>query len=420
MELKAADIKRSHTDTTTAVIKGRDIVLVSLHPWYFPTGSNSKNIAHHLALHNRVLYVNIPVKRKAYHARSTDPMISRHIDILKEGKDTIYEIAPNLWEYYPPSLIDSVNGLPSTNVVKAVNYLNNRKFAKDIKLAIKKLGFKDIILFNDNDIYNGYSLKKLLSPSMYIYYMRDFLQGYTYWKKHTTKLEPELIRNADLVVTNSQYLSEYTQTINSNSHYIGQGCVLDYFDHTKHFPVPGDIKGIGHPRIGYIGAMDSARLDPLIIEAIAKANPTWQVVMVGPEDEVFKNNPLHSLPNVHFLGGKPFAELASYVQSFDVCINPQLKNQITIGNYPLKIDEYLAMGKPTVATRTLAMRIFENHTYLADTPGQYPALVKQALEENTKEKEKERIRFAKTHTWENCMTELYKAMIDTFDKKNKQ
>jgi glycosyltransferase involved in cell wall biosynthesis len=102
--------------------------------------------------------------------------------------------------------------------------------------------------------------------------------------------------------------------------------------------------------------------------------------------------------------------LPAYVQAFDVCINPQVKNQITKGNYPLKIDEYLAMGKPVVATKTRAMGIFEAHTYQADHPHEYPQLINKALAEDDAEKTRNRISFAKTHTWENCMMELYKAV----------
>ncbi|MFC7669776.1 glycosyltransferase [Hymenobacter humi] len=49
---------------------------------------------------------------------------------------------------------------------------------------------------------------------------------------------------------------------------------------------------------------------------------------------------------------------------FDVCTNPQAVNEVTIGNYPLKIDEYLAMGKPVVATATRAMDMFADYVYL--------------------------------------------------------
>jgi glycosyltransferase involved in cell wall biosynthesis len=393
-----------------APLKGRDIVIVGLQPWYFATGCNAKNIAWELAAHNRVLYVNFPIKRNAYFAKDPDPKIQQHVDILREKSEKIKPIGPNLWEFYPGSLIESVNGLPITTLVRSVVRFNNRRFAKDIREAIAALGFKDIILLNDNDVYNGFYLKEFLSPSLYIYYFRDFLQGYDYWKKHISVLEPQLLRKADLVVANSLYYAQYSTEFNPHSWYIGQGCDLSFFDHTRSFPVQEDITPLTGPIIGYVGALDSARLDLDIIATIAKHNPAWNVVLVGPEDDTFRQSHLHQLPNIHFLGGKPFPLLAAYVQSFTVCINPQLKNQITKGNYPLKIDEYLAMGKPVVATNTQAMQIFNEHTSLANSPAEYPALIETAIAGDSPEKQRERIRFAHTHTWENCMLELYKAI----------
>jgi glycosyltransferase involved in cell wall biosynthesis len=114
---------------------------------------------------------------------------------------------------------------------------------------------------------------------------------------------------------------------------------------------------------------------------------------------------------VHFPGRKEAKELPQYLARFDVAINPQKLNEVTIGNYPRKIDEYLAMGKPTVATETEAMSIFADHVYLAKTADDYIALIEKALTENTAEKVEGRIRFARSHTWENSVAEIYKAMI---------
>ena len=116
------------------------------------------------------------------------------------------------------------------------------------------------------------------------------------------------------------------------------------------------------------------------------------------------------MANVHFLGRKPLDQLPSFVNSFDVCINPQLINPVTIGNYPLKVDEYLAMGKPVVATATKTMELFKDHTYLATQPGDYPALVQRALNENNEFTRKKRIAFAREHTWENCLEAIGKVV----------
>ncbi len=128
------------------------------------------------------------------------------------------------------------------------------------------------------------------------------------------------------------------------------------------------MQKISQPIIGYIGALTSLRINVDVIKAIAKSHLDYSVVLVGPYDLLQEKSEIDCLPNVHFLGKKPIETLPSYIHSFDVCINPQAINPITIGNYPLKIDEYLAMGKPVVATKTDAMTIFGDYIYLAEKP----------------------------------------------------
>lgn len=399
------------------LLKGRDVVVIGLQPWYYEIGSNCKNIATQLAKYNRVLYVNQPINRKTFLAKENNEGISRHISIIKNGGETIRRIDEQLWEFYPKSIVESINWLPWTGGFKAVNRINNQRFAKDISNATARLGFKDVILFNDNDFFNGYGLKELLQPDLYIYYCRDYLRGYDYWGKHGDIIEPELIGKADITLSNSLYLSEYCAQHNPRSYYMGQGCNLELFDHSKPYSRPDDMAAIPSPVIGYVGAVISSRLDIQIIETIARANASWQLVLVGPEDDVFQGSSLHHMPNVHFLGRKPIEELSRYVNFFDVCINPQLINPITVGNYPLKVDEYLAMGKPVVASATRTMEMFREHVYLAQQPTDYPGLIEQALKENSVERQSQRRAFAGTHTWENCMKALYQAICRVKTKK---
>ena len=122
---------------------------------------------------------------------------------------------------------------------------------------------------------------------------------------------------------------------------------------------------------------------------------------------------LHNIANIHFLGSKKEEQLPSYLAKFDVALNPQALNELTIGNYPRKIDEYLAMGKPTVATKTRAMEVFKDHTYLAENKEEYVQLISLALKENSTEKETQRSKFARNHTWENNVEEIYNAIENT-------
>jgi teichuronic acid biosynthesis glycosyltransferase TuaH len=392
------------------IITNRDIIVVGQQPWDVEIGSNCKNIALEFSKHNRVLYVNSPLDRISRIKHSDDPKIKKRIDVINKKTDSIIPVQQNLWNYFPDEMIESINWIKNDTIYNFFNKVNNKRFACSITKAIKKLGFKDVILFNDNDIFRCFYLKDLLKPAVSIYYSRDYLLYVDYWKLHGEKLEPQLIGKSDLCVANSTYLANYCKRYNPNSFYVGQGCDLEVFSNKQNLPVPADVADLKGPIIGYVGALQSIRLNLELLAYVALQKPEWSIVLVGPEDEQFKVSELHQISNIYFLGGKDPDTLPAYINSFDVCLNPQIVNQVTIGNYPRKIDEYLAMGKPVVATRTEAMSVFEQHTYLGDTQEDYVTLVARALCEDNAERRQQRIDFAATHTWENNVKEIYQAI----------
>lgn len=383
-------------------INNRDIVVIGLQPWYTDIGSNCKNIAIEFAKENRVLYVNVPLNRSTLWKEKELAYIKHHKRVIHGEEDPLTKIAPNLWNYYPKRVHESINWVPSTRLFSLVNYHNNKRFAIDIKDAVDRLDFKDYIIFNDNDIFRGYWLKKLLTPSLYIYYCRDFLTSSGYFRRHGASLEPKHVAEADLSLSNSFYLTKYLKKYTSNAYFVGQGCDTSLFNADIQYDLPNDITKTDKPLIGYVGTLTARRLDISILLKIAQTRPGWQLVLVGPEDEVFAKSELHQFPNVTFVGQKDLSQLPAYMQAFDVCINPQLINELTIGNYPLKIDEYLAMGKPVVATNTDMMEMFRDYCYLANNPDEYIDLISAALLDDTVLKN-DRIGFARQHSWQNSV-----------------
>jgi len=397
------------------LITGRDIIVVGQQPWDVEIGSNNKNLAIEFSKNNRVLYVNSALDTITMLKNKQDPKVQMRMEIINKKKDGLIQVDDSLWTYYPDVTIRSINWLKSNGIFNFLNKINNKRFAGSIKKAIDRLNFKDYILFNDSDIFRSFYLKELLQPAVSIYYSRDYLLTVDYWKRHGSILEPKLIAKSDLCTANSTYLADYCQQYNPKSYYVGQGCDLSLFDNSNGIAMPEDIKPINRPVIGYVGALQSLRLDIELLAYVAKQRPDWSIVLVGPEDHVFKASELHSISNIHFLGSKDASMLPAYINSFDVCINPQMINQITIGNYPRKIDEYLAMGKPTVATATRAMEIFAEHTYLGKNKEEYVILIQKALDEDSPERQSKRKAFATSHSWENNAKEIYKA-INTYNK----
>ncbi|MES2647825.1 MAG: glycosyltransferase [Bacteroidota bacterium] len=392
------------------MIKGKDIVVVGQQPWDVSIGSNCKNIAEEFSKNNRVLYVNAPLDRITSIRNARDEKIKKRKNVIKGKENGIVKISENLWNLYPDKLVESITWINSHVLFNFLNKRNNRKFASSIKRAMEQLGFHDIILFNDNDIYKSFYLKELLNPAISIYYSRDFMLAVDYWKKHGGKLEPMIIAGNDLCVANSEYLADYCRKYNKKSFYVGQGCELEMFNPSLPFIRPKEVIDIRSPIIGYVGAIQSFRLDIDIILKIAEKKPEWTLVLVGPEDEAFANSKLHKMPNVLFTGPKSPTELPAYIKSFDICLNPQVLSEVTIGNYPRKIDEYLGMGKPVVATRTKAMEIFVPFVSLAETSEEYIKFISNSLLEDSPLLQMQRREFALSHTWENSVNEIYKAI----------
>ncbi len=388
-----------------------DIVITSLQGINYAAGSNPVNLAHVFAKKHRVLYVNYPADRLSVIRNRKDPNIKMRLDVIKGKSPSLVKIKDNLWTLYPKTILESISQIGNNLIFDFLNKINNRRFAREIAKALKTLGFTDFVVFCDSDMFRSFYLKDLLKPSKFIYYSRDNMVAVEWWKKQGIRIEAALIRKADLAVANSVYLANYCRKFNKASYYVGQGCDVTSFDSRLTTDVPpADIREIRKPVIGYIGVLYKLRLDIEVILFIAKQKADWSIVLIGPEDEAFKNSDLHKQPNVHFLGSKPPAEIPSYLNYFDVGINPQILNEVTIGNYPRKIDEYLAMGKPAVATLTEAMSIFKDHVYLASTREEYVQLIELALQENSPEKASEREKFARGHTWDANANEIYNAI----------
>ncbi len=400
----------------TPLIKNRDIIMFGLQPWDIEIGSNFKNMAVEIARHNRVLYVNRPLDRLSYIKYRNDKKIKARIKSFKNGQGELNLLKKNLWVLNPAVLIESINWMHAGKIYNHLNKRNNKRLAAQISQNAAVLNFQKAILIIDNDFFNALYLTEFLAIDCMLYYIRDYLLSQPYFSRHGRRAEPVMMAKADIVIANSIYLCNYAKKYNVSSYYIGQGCDVDDFVKNSH-PVPADIQSVKKPIIGYCGNLTAARLNISLLEELALQRPLWNFVLVGPVDNAFKKSSLNKMSNVYFTGPKPVGELPAYVHAFDVCINPQLLNQMTAGNYPRKIDEYLASGKPVVATATETMEEFKNYAYLCDNTAEYIDAIEKAIHQATDiNKMKQRIAFAQSHTWEASVTEMYYA-ISTINKK---
>ena len=133
--------------------------------------------------------------------------------------------------------------------------------------------------------------------------------------------------------------------------------------------IPADIASISEPRIGFIGAVSSYKLDFSLIAAVARAHPSWQFVFIGPtgEGEPYTDTTLLDIePNVHLLGQRSYGILPNYCAGFACGWLPLKLNPYTQAMFPMKFFEYLAAGLPVVATAIDALGQFGHAAFLCE------------------------------------------------------
>jgi glycosyltransferase involved in cell wall biosynthesis len=104
----------------------------------------------------------------------------------------------------------------------------------------------------------------------------------------------------------------------------------------------------GEITLGFWGWIWQHNTDVPLLTLLARARPTWQVHLLGPFDEVVARS--LNFPNVHFQGKVARSQLRAYADQFDACILPAPDDAFNRARDPLKVYEYLACGKPVVAT----------------------------------------------------------------------
>ena len=152
-----------------------------------------------------------------------------------------------------------------------------------------------------------------------------------------------LTASADLVVATARPLLEKVSRRNANARLLPNACDYDFFAQVAPRASPA-----GALRIGYFGALEEWFDTELLIE-LARRRPDWTFDLVGEPDPLVQAA-LAGLPNVVLRGERPYRELPSYLETFDVIAVPLRLTPLTRAVDPVKFYEAAAAGRPVVAT----------------------------------------------------------------------
>ncbi|MEN6384939.1 MAG: glycosyltransferase [Phycisphaerales bacterium] len=162
--------------------------------------------------------------------------------------------------------------------------------------------------------------------------------------------------------------------------------------------VPEDIKKIPKPIAGFFGGMDSHTFDMDFMEKTIEAAGDISFVFIGKCSIDCKN--ILSKSNVHMLGQKPYEQIPHYGKCFDVAIMPWKQNKWIEACNPIKLKEYLALGKPVVSTPFPVLDKYQSIVYTANTPQDFAQCIFKAINENDHIKKSFRRQTVQGETWE--------------------
>lgn len=220
-----------------------------------------------------------------------------------------------------------------------------------------------------------------LTPSLVVYDNMDELSAFKNPPPGLLEAEQKLLTRADVVFTGGRSLYEAKKHRHPNIHCFPSSIDARHFGAARNdLSDPPDQENIPHPRIGFFGVVDE-RMDIDLVAAVADARPDWQFVVIGP---VVKIDPisLPRRPNLHWLGGKKYAELPNYLAHWTLGIMPFALNESTRFISPTKTPEFLAAGVPVVSTpiRDVVSAYGEaGLVEIAATPAQFVAALERLL-----------------------------------------
>jgi glycosyltransferase involved in cell wall biosynthesis len=139
-------------------------------------------------------------------------------------------------------------------------------------------------------------------------------------------------------------------------HFVPVACDFERYHAELERPL---LEQPSRPRIGYAGWINQ-RLDVPLLLDVARAHRHAELMLAGPvkEPRPAGLRELAREPNVVLLGPQPPERVPAVMRTFDVALIPYRDDDFNRGSNPVKFYEYLALGRPVVATDIPVLRRF--------------------------------------------------------------
>ncbi|SFU46693.1 Glycosyltransferase involved in cell wall bisynthesis [Pustulibacterium marinum] len=374
----------------------QDIVCIANTTWFGEYTKSTVQLMSRLAKNHRVIFVEYPFTikdmlntfRKKQHAPVKRMLnLEPSLEKIKTTENTeIYHLV------VPPVL--PVDFIKNDAIFQFFFQRNIQLYQKRLRKVFKKLAVKDPIVISAYNPFYGLSMIGKLNQKLNIYYCYDGIGT----RRHGPRIfgiDEQFSKKCDAIITTSDFINSEKKKWNPNSFVVKNGVDFESFVKEAKKDVHQKSKKI----VGYIGSLDH-RFDIETMEKVIQQLPNYEFHFTGNlrNEEIKKR--LEVFENVQFFGAVKPNEVPGLLASYDVGIIPYLVNEINKNIYPLKINEYMAVGVPVVMTPFAELKDFEGMISVAGSSENFATALQNEIEQDSKDKIAKRIAFAAQNSWD--------------------
>lgn len=392
-----------------------NIICLSNQLWDFPLPTNKKHVMARLSkLGHTVLFVDPPINAGRLFLRQILKRqwgIKRLITQQYKAEDVLI--------YSPLNVIP--NGEVTSKMhAEKISSLAVKNFDPNLKTVLWVYHVEIPGLQNYLDLINYDFLIYDCVDNYAAFPENSLFYSATVGKDQIIKQEKELTEKADLVFATAPGLVEKLEKYRETVYFTPNVGDFLKFSEVPEFVgnIPSDLENIKRPRIGFTGAVDEYKFDAALVRMVAKDHPNFSFVIIGPlalkdKEATGEGLGFSHLPNVHFLGSRPYEGLEDYYAGFDAFIIPFQLNDYTVGGcFPIKFHDALAAGLPTIVTDLPAYAPFKDVSYISKDYEDFSKNIERALKEDSDEKTDNRQEVARQNDWDGKVEKMLK-LINT-------
>jgi glycosyltransferase involved in cell wall biosynthesis len=249
-----------------------------------------------------------------------------------------------------------------------------------------------------------------LPHSFLIYDVMDELELLDLDTKVRERQHEDLLNISDLITVSSDNLlanipNEYREKVLL----VNNGVSSEFINLVqKDSAIPYELKDLQKSTVvGYYGAI-AEWMDFDLLEFLLQECQNIFFVIIGPISQNVSSRIeflINTNKNILVLPEKKHLDLIPYLNRFDVCMIPFVKNKLTDSISPVKLFEYFASEKPVISTAINEVYKYDD-IYIANNHEEFSNAIYLAIE--NKDKRKNQMTTALENTWEFRVKEIEK------------